>query len=64
MSSQIIETSKGTIECAILGQRPAVLVILGCSGGYDQGLMAARLAHEQGFQFIALSRPGYLRTHY
>ncbi|MCZ6622858.1 MAG: alpha/beta hydrolase [Deltaproteobacteria bacterium] len=62
MTSQLIETSKGPIEYAILGQGPAVLVIHGCSGGYDQGLMAARLVHGHGFQFIVLSRPGYLRT--
>jgi pimeloyl-ACP methyl ester carboxylesterase len=61
-NSQIVHTSRGPVEYAIRGEGPAVLVIHGCPGGYDQGLIAADLAGAQGFQFIALSRPGYLRT--
>ncbi len=39
-----------------------MLVIHGCPGGFDQGLVAARLAKGRTFTFIAPSRPGYLRT--
>jgi pimeloyl-ACP methyl ester carboxylesterase len=60
--SRVVETALGPIECGILGQGPAVLVIHGCPGGYDQGLIAARLASDKEFRFISPSRPGYLRT--
>ena len=49
--AQLIETSKGPIECAVSGEGPAILLSHGALGGYDQGLAA-----------IAVSRPGYLRT--
>lgn len=62
MHSQVVETAQGPVECAIVGRGPAVLLIHGCAGGYQQGLIAARLANGQRFKFIALSRPGYLRT--
>ncbi len=62
MKTQVVETSQGPIETAIVGQGPAVLVIPGCPGGYDQGLIAARLAYGHSFKFIALSRPGYMGT--
>ncbi len=62
ISSQVVETAKGPIECSIVGKGPAVLIIHGCRGGYDQGLIATRLANSRSFKFIALSRPGYLRT--
>jgi pimeloyl-ACP methyl ester carboxylesterase len=62
MKTQVVETSQGPIETAIVGQGPAVLVIPGCPGGYDQALIAARLAHGHSFKFIALSRPGYMGT--
>jgi pimeloyl-ACP methyl ester carboxylesterase len=61
-NSQIVHTSRGPVEYAVRGEGPAVLVIHGCPGGYDQGLIAADLAGAEGFQFIAVSRPGYLRT--
>jgi hypothetical protein len=60
--SRIAQTALGPIEYYVMGTGPAVLVSHGCPGGYDQGLIAARLARDQRFQFIALSRPGYLRT--
>ena len=62
MTIKIIETARGPVETAIVGEGPAVLVIHGCPGGYDQGLIAARLANGHRFKFISLSRPGYLRT--
>ena len=60
--SRIAQTALGPIEYFVMGTGPAVLVIHGCPGGYDQGLMAANLPGSHHFQFIALSRPGYLRT--
>ncbi|MBI4526297.1 MAG: alpha/beta hydrolase [Deltaproteobacteria bacterium] len=60
--SRIAATKKGPIEYAMQGDGPAVLVIHGCPGGYDQGLIAARLTRDPAFKFIAPSRPGYLRT--
>ncbi|NIO06808.1 MAG: alpha/beta fold hydrolase [Deltaproteobacteria bacterium] len=62
MNIQVIKTAQGPIETAIVGEGPAVLVVPGCPGGYDQGLMAARLARGHNFKFIALSRPGYFGT--
>lgn len=39
-----------------------MLVVHGAGGGFDQGLEVARLLIEGGFQLIAPSRFGYLRT--
>lgn len=60
--SLVVQTSLGPVECAVTGEGPAVLVIHGCPGGYDQGLIATKLANGQRFKFIAVSRPGYLGT--
>ncbi len=62
LDSRVIITAAGPVEYAVTGQGPAVLVIHGCPGGYDQGLIAARLANSEDFTFISPSRPGYLRT--
>lgn len=41
----------------------AVLLLHGAMGGYNQGVLLARAAlGGSGYQFIALSRPGYLGT--
>ncbi|KCZ71094.1 putative hydrolase or acyltransferase of alpha/beta superfamily [Candidatus Methanoperedens nitroreducens] len=60
--SQVIETACGPIEYAISGEGPAVLVVHGAGGGYDQGLEIARSFVGGGFRFIVPSRFGYLRT--
>src|SRR5215475_1208919 len=62
LDSRVIATTSGPVEYAVTGAGPAVLVIHGCPGGYDQGLVAARLANSEDFTFISPSRPGYLRT--
>jgi len=62
LDSRVIATASGPVEYAVTGCGPAVLVIHGCPGGYDQGLIAARLANSEDFTFISPSRPGYLRT--
>ena len=57
-------TSRGLIEHATLGDgdEPAVLVIHGTPGGYDQGLCMALRAGPLSLRVIAPSRPGYLGT--
>lgn len=60
--SQVVETPRGPVEYASVGDGPAVLVSHGAGGGYDQGLLVARALDEPGFRFVAISRPGYLRT--
>lgn len=60
--SQVVQTRSGAIEYAKLGNGPAVLVLHGLKGGYDQGIVTARLLRGSGFEFFSVSRPGYLRT--
>ena len=60
-SSQIAETSSGSIEYGEAGEGQPLLVVHGAGGGYDQGLMIGRDLGE-GFRIIAPSRFGYLRT--
>jgi pimeloyl-ACP methyl ester carboxylesterase len=60
--SRMIDTRAGPIEVAITpGQRP-LLMIHGTGGGFDQGLLFARRLVDAGWQVIAPSRFGYLRT--
>ena len=61
--SVVTQTARGALEYAAVGTGPAaVLVIHGRPGGYDQGLVIARALSDPQFRFIAVSRPGYLRT--
>ncbi len=60
--NQIVQTSCGTIEYAMAGDGPAVLVVHGAGGGFDQGLEFAQTLAGSGFRVIAMSRFGYLRT--
>lgn len=60
--SQVAQTRAGPVEYASLGQGPAVLVLHGGFGGFDQGLVFLPGLAEAGFRVIAPSRPGYLRT--
>ena len=55
-----MQTARGAIEYAIRGQGAAMILSHATGGGYDQGLVLARLLN--GFQGIAVSRAGYLRT--
>ena len=59
-NSQIVETAKGPVEISISGSGPPVLVVHGAAGGYDQGKIQAEAFEE--ITYIAVSRPGYLRT--
>jgi len=58
--SQIIQTSRGVIEFALWGEGKSVILCHSTGGGYDQGLVLAKLLN--GFQGIAISRAGYLQT--
>jgi len=60
--SRVIETSAGKVEFEIRGEGPAVLVFHGAPGGYDQAMLLGRGLLSSGFQVLAPSRPGYLRT--
>lgn len=60
--SQVIDTDCGPIEYAAFGEGYPVLVVHGIFGGFDQGLVIARGNVGEGFQSIAPSRFGYLRT--
>ncbi|WP_128918652.1 alpha/beta fold hydrolase [Bradyrhizobium nanningense] len=57
-----VQTSRGTAQCAIAGEGPAILAIHGGMGGHDQSWLLARaLARTlRDKQVVAVSRPGYL----
>jgi len=60
--SELIETDLGVVEVARRGTGYPVLVLHGDPGGYDQGLLVGESLFGEGFEFVAPSRPGYLRT--
>lgn len=60
--SEVVQTKCGPIEYALRGRGPPILVVHGAGGGFDQGLMLAEPLVRHGFQAIAMSRFGYLRT--
>ena len=60
--SGVQTTARGPVEFCELGYGAPVIVLHGVMGGYDQGLAVAEAIAMPGLRFIALSRPGYLRT--
>jgi pimeloyl-ACP methyl ester carboxylesterase len=61
--SQMATTSRGPVEYATVGKGPAVLLLHGGLGGFDQGLLlAAELGIGNGSKIVCPSRAGYLRT--
>jgi len=60
--SQIAETRCGSIEYAVAGAGPPLLIVHGAGGGFDQGLDFGRPLVASGFRVISMSRFGYLRT--
>src|SRR5262245_66371155 len=60
--SLIADTIAGPIEYAVAGAGVPLLSIHGAGGGYDQGLANATGLLCDGFEIIAPSRFGYLRT--
>lgn len=62
MASGIAGTSAGPVEFVQSGDGPAVLVFHASPGGYDQAMLFGGGLADEGFQVLAPSRPGYLRT--
>jgi alpha-beta hydrolase superfamily lysophospholipase len=60
--SEVAQTPCGPIEYAQVGAGPAVLLVHGAGGGFDQTLDAAQDLAARGFRVVAPSRFGYLRT--
>lgn len=60
--SKLLETNFGTLEYSVSGTGKPVLLIHGAGGGFDQGLWLGRICLENGYQFIAPSKFGYLNS--
>ena len=60
--SRIADTQCGPIEYAEMGEGPALLLVHGAGGGFDQGLEFGGELARRGYHVIAMSRFGYLRT--
>ena len=60
--SLIAATRCGPIEFASAGRGPAVLLVHGAGGGFDQALDIAGELAAHGYRAITMSRFGYLRT--
>jgi len=59
---QFIDSPHGPIEFAEAGDGPAVLLVHGAGGGFDQGLDLGEAFLGDGYRIIAPSRFGYLGT--
>ncbi len=62
LQPKMVQTPLGDIEYADIGSGPAVIALHGAMGGYDQSLILAQTIGEEGYRYIAVSRPGYLGT--
>jgi pimeloyl-ACP methyl ester carboxylesterase len=66
VSSRVARTALGSVEYAVAGQGPPLLVIHGGMGGHDQALGLGALVNAHAgpaaFTVLAPSRPGYSRT--
>jgi pimeloyl-ACP methyl ester carboxylesterase len=60
--SSLVDTERGPIEYASVGQGMPLLVIHGAGGGFDQALDFANALDTHRFRCIFVSRFGYLRT--
>jgi pimeloyl-ACP methyl ester carboxylesterase len=60
--SEVVKIPAGEMEFAVRGSGEPVLIFHSAPGGYDQALALGGFLEEEGFQIIAPSRPGYLRT--
>jgi len=60
--NQLIQTSHGPLEYAVLGEGLPLVVMHGSGGGARQGLLIRHLVDTRRFQIIAPSRPGYWGT--
>lgn len=61
-NSETISISSGMIEYASVGNGIPILVSHGTLGGCDQALAIASLFDQERFNFLAVSRAGYLRS--
>ncbi|MCC7043551.1 MAG: alpha/beta hydrolase [Acidobacteria bacterium] len=61
-ASEVLTTPDGEVEFTRGGSGPPVLVVHGSGGGFDQGALVARAILDDGVQWIAPSRFGYLRS--
>ena len=59
---QRMETSKGPVEYADIGQGPPILYFHGTGAGIDAAVIVERSLLVDGFWLIVPSRPGYSRT--
>lgn len=57
-----VQTSRGTVQCAIAGEGPAIMAIHGGMGGHDQSWLLARALATtlRDKRVVAVSRPAYL----
>ncbi len=60
--SSVFATTAGAMEYAVAGSGAPLMMIYGTGGGFDQGLLFASKLREKGFQIVAPSRFGYLRS--
>ncbi|MCC0035078.1 MAG: alpha/beta hydrolase [Hoeflea sp.] len=60
--SDLVATRHGQIEFTAWGNGPAVLVVHGAGGGYDQGRLLPMRFGGDGYRWISVSRFGYLRS--
>lgn len=60
--SDVVETRHGQVEFSSRGSGPAVLVVHGAGGGYDQGNLLPLMFGSDGYRWISVSRFGYLRS--
>lgn len=59
---QFIDSPQGRIEFAEAGDGPAVLLVHGAGGGFDQALDLGKVFLGDGYRLVAPSRFGYLGT--
>jgi pimeloyl-ACP methyl ester carboxylesterase len=60
--SQVVSSRFGQIEYATVGHGATVLIFHGAGGGFDQAISIANRLVAAGYQIIAPSRFGYLRS--
>jgi pimeloyl-ACP methyl ester carboxylesterase len=57
---QVYSSQYGAIEYHLTGSGPTVLVSHGVTGGIDQGMLITEKFFKEGYQFLYVSRFGYL----
>lgn len=58
----LFHASLGRLEYTVSGQGPALLVLHGSYGGFDQAHLLAEALGITGHRVVCVSRPGYLRS--